>query len=36
MRQTYRQKLVDTPDLTTFDLITEQAAGSETEFRKAG
>jgi tetratricopeptide (TPR) repeat protein len=34
MRKNYREKLVDTPDLDAFDLITEATDSSETEFRK--
>ncbi len=34
MRTTYRKKLVGTPDIDAFDLITEDPDGSETEFRK--
>lgn len=34
IRKTYRKKLVNTPDLDAFDLITDATDGSETEFRK--
>ncbi|MBL4667499.1 MAG: hypothetical protein JKY04_08985, partial [Sneathiella sp.] len=34
MRQKYRKKLVDTPDLDAFDLITDNSDGSETNFRE--
>ncbi|MCG8493330.1 MAG: tetratricopeptide repeat protein, partial [Sneathiellales bacterium] len=34
IRKAYRKKLVDTPDLDAFDLITEDPDGSEKEFRK--
>ncbi len=34
MRSKYRKKLVGTPDIDAFDLITEDPDGSETEFRK--
>ncbi|WP_169545228.1 tetratricopeptide repeat protein [Sneathiella aquimaris] len=34
LRRVYRKKMVDTPDLDAFDLITEDPDGSETEFRK--
>ncbi|MEH6497220.1 MAG: tetratricopeptide repeat protein, partial [Pseudomonas marincola] len=34
MRQKFRKKLVDTPDLDAFDLITDNSDGSETNFRE--
>jgi len=34
MRQKFRKKLVDTPDLDAFDLITDNTDGSETNFRE--
>ncbi len=34
MRKIYRKKMVDTPDLDAFDLITETSDESATEFRK--
>jgi|GEM_PF-6009314 len=34
MRKTYRRKMVDTPDIDAFDLITEALDGSETDFRE--
>ncbi|OUR75693.1 hypothetical protein A9Q83_16980 [Alphaproteobacteria bacterium 46_93_T64] len=34
MRKKYRKKLVDTPDLDAFDLITDNTDGSEINFRE--